>query len=537
MEISVQQFLDDWFYRVMHSSLAKDWSREQVLASALSILKLNGANLDDGEIEALATMEENELLDYVVPKIPHQMRDNFERISMQTRMLATIATTIRKATDDKNDGLNEEEEEAIQRVFEEHDGSAIGHAILKEAVIISAKEISEARRVQATWKGPTEEMLAKKIRDCEEAEHIQQQLLATEAQLENFGVTQKKKGKGMLLGMAEGQTKALMHTCFSNWEGFTIALKEDRRIRYMYEQQLTEAEKALIAFKEKQIAHIKSILLKDAREKGDNLMAEVMRLWRQTKDSNKLDSESKAKLDALNAKLHDFKTTQAENTKKVMSRMNGNQDEMLTINAFAAWKQFIEDYNKNREFEDRVKKTEQQLKEHMEKKKDDAKQVLARMQGATDSGLLTMCMQTWVTSFVEGKKQKELEKQMLETDCRLKGFMDSHSQNAHGVSARTIDQIEENLTLRVWNAWMTEAKVSHVAKKFDTKIEDKRKQLQKVQILFKKFAQEIEEGLGNLDGDDTYRSRGTRSRAGQGMTKGSEGTVSLPDIHKGGYPA
>jgi hypothetical protein len=478
-------------------------------------------------------MEENELLEYLVPKIPQQMRENFDRISMQTRMLVTTAAQIRKAVDDKQD-------EAIQKVFEEHDGSAIGHAILKQAVILSSLEIAEERRIQNTWKGPTEELLAKKIKDCEEAEHIQQQLIATEAQLENFGVTQKKKGKGMLMGMAEGQQKAWMHTVFSQWTGYTIALKEDRRIRYQYEQQLIKAERELIAFKEKQISHIKSILMKDAREKGDSLMAEVVRLWKSAKDNNKLDADSKAKLDKLNAQLSDFKTAQAENTKKVMSRMAGNQDEMLTINAFAAWKQFIEDYNKNREFEDQVKKSEQMLKEHMEKKKDEAKGVLARLQGASETGLITMCMTTWVQSFVEGKKKKELEQQMLETDCRLKGFMDSHSQNAHGVSARTIDQIEENLTLRCWNAWMTETKVSHVAKKFDKKIREKREQLQKVQVLFKRFATEIEEGLGNIDGDDTYRSRGQRNSRPQAMTKGGEGTVSLPDIHSkpgGGYPA
>lgn len=532
MEIQVQQFLDNWFYQIMHSSLAKEWSREKVLSSCLDILKIEGLPLMDEEIGFLCTMEENEIIDYIVPKMPQSMRENFDRIAMQTRMLVTVASTIRKAVDDKN-------EEAIQQVFEEHDGSAIGHAILKKAVINSSQEIAEMKRIQTTWKGPTEELLAKKIKDCEEAEHIQQQLIATESQLENFGVTQKKKGKGMLMGMAEGQTKALLHTVFSQWEGFTIALKEDRRIRYMYEQQLIKAERALIAFKEKQITHIKSILMKDAREKGDNLMAEVFRLWKDAKNQNKLDEESKAKLDAINAKLHDFKTAQAENTKKVMSRMNGNQDEMLMINGFAAWKQFIEDYNKNRAFEDQVKKTEQMLKEHMEKKKEEAKGVLAKLQAGSDTGLLTMCMTTWVTSFVEGKKKAELEKQMYETDCRLKGFMDSHSQNAHGVSARTIDQIQENLVLRVWNAWMTETKVAHVAKKFDKKIKEKREQLQKVQVLFKRFAQEIEEGLGNIDGDDTYRSRGTRaSRPPAPMTKGDQGTVSLPDIHaKGGYPA
>merc|ERR1712217_477174 len=114
------------------------------------------------------------------------------------------------------------------------------------------------------------------------------------------------------------------------------ALKEDRKIRHVYEQELIKAEAELFAFKEKQIAHIKSILMKDAREKGDSLMSEVIRLWKQTKDNNKLDAESKSKMDALNKQLGDFKSAQAENTKKVMSRMNGNQDEMLQINALAA---------------------------------------------------------------------------------------------------------------------------------------------------------------------------------------------------------
>lgn len=546
-EFLVQQFLDDWHYRVMHTSLAKVWDREQVMRSAMEILALNGVPLIKEEINNLAQLEESSIVYELVARIPNQVRENLERIAMQTRMLMGVATSIRKSVDDMD-------EEGIQVCFEENDSTSIGHEILKYAVIRASDEVGTQRRVQATWKDDAEKRCGRLTKCASQAEMVEHDLIAVQAQLSNFASEAIRKSKAVLMRMLGGQTKALQHGVFGAWHGLSVGGKDTRTLRMAYDKQLLECERALVAHKEKQIEHVKSILMKDARDKGDNLMSEVLRLWKGTTENNKLDAEAKAQMEALQGQLNGFKASAAENAKKVMSRVSGDADAMLVLNAFGAWKQFAEDYKKDKEFEDKVKASEQALKVHMEKKKSEAKQVLDKLSSGSDTALKTMCFSTWAKEAVEQVKTRKLEKEMADTDCRLKGFMSSHAQNAHGVSSRTIDQIQENLTLRVWNAWMTAAKVSHIQTKFQKQMDRKKDQLKKVHKFFQDLASQIEDGLGAVDETPrtpTRRWSVNQEKPGTGgadggttsgkMSRRNDGAVSLPDIHArpgvSAYPA
>ena len=48
----------------------------------------------------------------------------------------------------------------------------------------------------------------------------------------------------------------------------------------------------------------------------------------------------------------------------------------------------------------------------MARKKDEAKQVLDRMSGATDTGLLQMCFSKWNETLAETRKAQEMEDAM-----------------------------------------------------------------------------------------------------------------------------
>merc|ERR1712187_476853 len=135
------------------------------------------------------------------------------------------------------------------------------------------------------------------------AEHAQQQLLAVEAQIEAMGGESNNKSKKVLQGLAAGQEKALLHTCFTAWLGESLANKWDDEIRKKYEAQLAVAEKKLITFKEKKIANIKKVLLREAQSKDGSLVDDVFKFWLQTKNENKMDGDTKAKLKALQDKL------------------------------------------------------------------------------------------------------------------------------------------------------------------------------------------------------------------------------------------
>merc|ERR1719450_1496495 len=118
---------------------------------------------------------------------------------------------------------------------------------------------------------------------------------------------------------------------------------------------------------------------------------------------------------------------------------------------------------------------------------------------------------------------------------RFKSLQDRQKANATGVQGRVNEQMKANLLLRSLKSWQIEAKVNKENTEFNRKLDQKRKQLQSVQQLFKEFARQLEEGLGRVDGDSSgRRSQGTgRSKGHKSMKDGGAGSVSLPDIHQG----
>lgn len=535
MQILVQQFLDDWSYRIMASPLAKAWNgvpwRVRVQQSALEIMQLFGVKYTEEEIRNVAQQEEQMMILDLVERMDDSVREKFEDIVKQLQQLASVASDIRKGVDSKDD-------ETLKDAFEREAETVMGQAIMKKCVVNASKEVYLLHRSQNQWKKTMQAKLTRLLASTDMAEEATQKLLTVEAQIKAFAGESNEKTKSVLNGLAGGQASTLMHTVFSAWKGDWMAQLGDKQIRAKFEDQLRKAEKALVAHKENKIKNIKAVLMTQSRAEGQNLLSEIIRMWVSITKDNKMDGETKAKMEALNAKLGKFKTDQAENTKKVMSRLSNDRDGMLVLNGFKAWQAFCEEYKKDKEIEDAVKASEGKWKDHMNKKKDEAKKVLDSMSAATNSGLVQNCFTVWMTDTVENKDRKKLENLMHEEDCRLKSFLGKQAGNAMGVQTRTIEQMQENLILKTFGDWMIITKVAKHEKHYAKKMEGKRAQLSKVQNLFKKFAQQLEDGLDGIDGDSSARTNTGRkkythlpnaNKMSPGMTRG-DGSVSLPDI-------
>merc|ERR1712203_911705 len=137
--------------------------------------------------------------------------------------------------------------------------------------------------------------------------------------------------------------------------------------------------------------------------------------------------------------------------------------------------------------------------------------------------------QEWLTVVHETAKAQAMEEAMNGAGGRFKSLQDRQKQNATGVQGRVNEQMKANLLLRCLKSWQIEAKVNKENTEFNRKLDQKRKQLKSVQTLFKEFARQLEEGLGNVDGDSSgrYSAKSRRSVKDAGA-----GSVSLPDIHQ-----
>merc|ERR1719217_894425 len=156
-----------------------------------------------------------------------------------------------------------------------------------------------------------------------------------------------------------------------------------------------------------------------------------------------------------------------------------------------------------------------------QKKKDEAKGVLDRMNASTDSGLVEHVISSWVQMWKDEQDALKMERLMAENEARFASLAGRQKDNAKGVAQRTNELMDLNAMLRHFSVWATDTKMERIMRHYNSKMESKKHQLQSVQHLFKSFANQLDQGL---KAEDSARDSSSRR-------KGGDGSVSLPDIN------
>jgi hypothetical protein len=530
ISLQLQQFLDEWYYRIIYSSIGRAWTRHQGTQLLVDMFQLIGFEFSAQEIQMLVAFEDDaSFISMVVEKMPAMMREQFEGVALQLQTVLHEACRIRNAA--------EEGEASVAELFEESgsDRGGLTQQVMKSAVIYAAQEVQKYRKVHTTWRKNTDTRIDRLLLASEEAEHANQNLLAIESQLAMYQDESKTKGKGMLLKMAEGKESALLHSVFSSWHGYIEKVHAENGIRKQFEDQIKNLEKKLFQFKEAQIANVRGVVGRFHMADGEALLATVFKIWVDDVAEHKKDGDTHAALMEMQAKMNALESAQKAKAGQFMTRMAAGNEESLKNLCLEAWIKFHGDYAKNKEFEDQVRAQEAAFKAHMDAKKDEAKAVLDRMSASSDTGLMSLMMQNWVQYYQDEKKSKELEYALSQNDGRFKSLNDRQKAGASNMQGRVNEQMNSNLMMRCMSAWLIETKVYRVETHYKAKYESKRRQLQGVQNLFKSFAMQLEQNLGQDDDSSSRTDRGSKHRKKEkssGMTKGGEGTVSLPDIHQ-----
>lgn len=523
----IQPFLDEWYYRILQSPVGRKWSRTQAVKLLKDVLVMIGINVPE---DLVAGDDDTALIAAMIEVMPNEMRESWESTALQVQTVLHEATRILSASD--ADG-----EEEVAALFDEagSDRGGLTQQVLKASVVHAAKEVAKLRTVHVSWRKNTDARIDRLMGAAEEAEHCQQQLLALEAQLSEMHGDSKAKNKGVLMSMAEGQTTALMHSVFSSWVGYVEKCHSEKAIRERFQGQLEGIQSKLILYKEAQIAQIKAVLMRGVMEDQDVLMHMVWKFWCDEIAALKADGDGAAAMKAMQDKMNAFEKGEKDKASAFMKRMASGNDQVLKTMCVEAWVKFHEDLALEREMDEKVKAAEIAFKAHMDAKKEEAQIVMNRMLAGSDNGLLSMIMQNWAKWIADDKKENGLARELEKQANKFKSLSASQSKNAHGVQTRVNEQIAMNLCQRIWNNWLMECKVNRVESHYNSKYDTKRKQLHGVKNLFKSFAMQLEQNLGQDDDSSSRTDRKGRKHRGEekGMyNKGSEGTVSLPDIHQ-----
>lgn len=329
----------------------------------------------------------------------------------------------------------------------------------------------------------------------------------------------------------------MVHSVFSSWHGYIEKVHAEHGIRKKFEDQIKNLERKLFQYKEAQIANVRGVVGRFHMQDTEALMHTIWKIWVDEVAVHKTDGDTAAQMKMMQERMAAMEQGQKAKAGQFMTRMAAGNDESLKNLILEAWIKFHEDYAKDKEFEDQVKDKEAAFRAHMDLKKDEAKAVLDRMSASSETGLLALMMQNWVQLYMDEKKSRELEFQLSSSDGKFKSLNNRQKAGANSMQGRVNEQMNANILQRCLNAWVIETKVYRVETHYKAKYDSKRRQLQGVQNLFKSFAMQLEQNLGQDDDSSSRTNRGAKHRGDRGskssgMTKGGEGTVSLPDIHQ-----
>lgn len=549
VKLQVQQFLDDWMFRMVHSSLAKTTDRAQTMRMFLDLMELNGTPIE--RKERMLEQHEQTVVSRVVDSMPHDVRETFESTSQQLQLVVNAMTRFRRV-------LEANDPDEIVALVEETDGQRSTQQVLKQAVVHASKQVEKLLKCHQSWKKSTEGRMSRLVRSAEDAEHAMEQLVGIEAQIGTFGGKKNEKVRKALTTLIVHQEQAKLHACFSCWYGASVKSKAEAELVKKYEAQIADFELRLLQFKDRQVANVRNVLAKTAMAEDEYLTHTATSMWTQAVQDGKAAREAEKRLKQVQDRLANLQSGQAANAKKVLARMTAGTEAGLQELAFSAWIQCMQDQKKERGEDAAAKAAAAKAKEQQDAAKDSAMKTMARMMSSSNEGLISMVVSNWATIAKEEKKQRELREAQSKSTNKL--FMLSRRQkdSAMGVQSRINSTADAMVLLKVFSAWQVDVKADRLQRHFKAKMDSKRKQLTGVQHLFKTFAIQLEQGLTIEDDEEddgsTIRApprtqskamastmpekRKQRSSKGgshsshmQNSAHASSAQVSLPDIH------
>lgn len=186
VNLVLQQFLDEWHYRILSTTLAQRWESKRTLSSAVALLRQHGVDLSAEEEAQLLTLRDEEVVEKLVAKVPTQSSEHFKVFFLQLQIVVETVSRLRKALEDG-------QADAVEAAMDDAESAGVLQYILRQTVVHTGQELSTLKGVHLGWLKDTEAKMARMLRAQEEAMESKQLLLEAQAALKNMGALQRKK--------------------------------------------------------------------------------------------------------------------------------------------------------------------------------------------------------------------------------------------------------------------------------------------------------------------------------------------------------
>merc|ERR1719359_1194605 len=175
-------------------------------------MEQHGVEVTKEEEARLADLDEMQMIDALISKMPSQSSEEFQRFFLQLQQIVSTATRVRTALEDGRPDM-------VEQVLNEADNTGIAQHILKMSLVQAGSEVASMRRLHEAWVKDTESKMSKLLRGQDDAIQAQKKLAQAQAQLAEFQGNHNEKAKKVLMGMCSGNTQALIKSTFVAWHG------------------------------------------------------------------------------------------------------------------------------------------------------------------------------------------------------------------------------------------------------------------------------------------------------------------------------
>jgi len=488
LKLVVKTFLEKRHYRQLHRILSEQWAGCHSLSAAVKLMEAHGMKVSPEDEKRLQAMPEERMIEALVARMPQQSRESFEHFFLQLSFIASTTARLRTAIEDGLPDLVDEALESAENV------GVLGY-LIKGAVCQAGGEVKDAEGKHQKWLTDTDGKLGPLLQSQAMALVTARALQNAEKELSSHYGNAKDKSKSMLLGMAEGKSKALMGASFTSWSELTKRLRHEAEVRKEYEDQINDVMAKLADAHKGRMNTIRAVLNRNFEGTRLSLLSAVFGAFRDEADAAKNRVAANNVIKGVEENMAAFKKVATGHAKMFLMGLNSDNDNALKAFAFDAFILAMEVAKQEKEEETQMKAAEAKLKELMETSCGRAKHTMKLLTGDAAGNLVDSVFKGWEQIVGEIKRVKEMEDRLNAKLKVCRDFTVRNKASAKGHLERHASVVDLEVLVVIVSLWKRETRIEKVRRWGKDKNNKRKQELIGVKGLFKSFADELETSL------------------------------------------
>mmetsp|Transcript_32687 Transcript_32687/g.76636 ORF Transcript_32687/g.76636 Transcript_32687/m.76636 type:complete len:574 (-) Transcript_32687:59-1780(-) len=365
-----------------------------------------------------------------------------------------------KEYEEKLEKLRREHEEAqlgAQEAQAELNKQRVQHEVLNASTSWTKSALDAALAAQEEYRKGYHSLKSALEKAKDELTARRSELEAVEtavADLENmksfyqkFKDKQKQMSMQVLERMTAGQAEMLQTACIQSWVQAVSEIKQEKQ----KELELKQSEERIQALMDRQAAKAKIVLDKVGKANDETLLSTILTAWLADVQEEKAKAVLESRLKEAEAGMSEFQKRKRAEALNVLARMNGGKDMAVVEIAWTAWGKYMVDAKWDKEVEQKMKDTSGMLARKLQSRGEEAKKVLARTLGDTVEALQVQVIRAWMAFIIDDKRERlHAEEQRR----KMQEYTDKKKSEAMGVMQRIVATDEANLIVSVFLGWL-----------------------------------------------------------------------------------